>query len=156
MEVYRPVGVIIFSAIFIILAFLELVFGVLMGVGLYYSYYMTVWGNVVLSIVYMPSPPIPMEFGTYFMLWFIFHAFWNRTLFILLRLGAFALLIGAVLHTTSGIGLLFMRKWGYYLALITGILDVVGGFTTLFALPLLIFGIGVIVYLLTDVKYYFE
>ncbi|MBS7249251.1 MAG: hypothetical protein KIH08_01465 [Candidatus Freyarchaeota archaeon] len=156
MEVYRPLGVIIFSAIFIVVAFLELVVGVLTGMGLDYSYYMTVLGNVFLSMLYMPSPSVPMSFETYFMLLFMLHAFWNQTLFTILRLAVILLLIGGVLNAASGVGLLSMKKWGYYLALITGILNVGEGFTAMFAFPLLIFGIGVIVYLWTDVKYYFE
>lgn len=156
MEVYRPLGVIIFSAIFMVVAFLELVVGVLIGMGIDYSYYVTVLGNAFLSMLYVPSPPVPMSFETYFMLLFTLHAFWNQTLFTILRLVVILLLIGGVLNAASGVGLLSMKKWGYYLALITGVLNVCGGFTAMFAFPLLIFGIGVIIYLWSDVKYYFE
>ena len=55
--------------------------------------------------------------------------------------------------------MLYIKKWGYYLALIIGALNIVGGVLSLLSLVgviNLVFGIIIVVYLLGDVKYEFE
>ncbi|MBS7249398.1 MAG: DUF2127 domain-containing protein [Candidatus Freyarchaeota archaeon] len=63
------------------------------------------------------------------------------------------------LYLLAGVGLFMMKNWGRMLALILGILNIVGGIFEMFSLvgiiPL-VFGIIVLVYLMGDVKYDFE
>jgi len=68
----------------------------------------------------------------------------------------------AALWFLAAFGLFKMKKWGYYLTLILGILEIVGGTIDLLLLEIaglaaVIFGIIIVVYLLRgNVKYEFE
>jgi len=76
-----------------------------------------------------------------------------------LHLATFIVLIAVVLYVIAAVGLLKMKNWGRYLALIIGIFDIIVGVIGLIAivgLIPLIFGIIIVVYLAGDVKYEFE
>ena len=71
-------------------------------------------------------------------------------------------LIFAVLYFIASVGLLYMKNWGYYLALIIGIINIIGGVLILVVaidltgLIILVFGIVIVVYLMRKAKFYFE
>lgn len=63
------------------------------------------------------------------------------------------------LYFLAGVGLFMMKNWGRMLALMLGILDIVGGIFTIIELVgiiSIVFGIIVLIYLMGDVKYDFE
>jgi hypothetical protein len=74
----------------------------------------------------------------------------------------YGLLVGFIIYAglcfPAAIGLLYMKNWGRYLALVVSIASIVAGVITILWLVGLIplgFGIGMLVYLLGDVKHEF-
>jgi uncharacterized membrane protein (DUF2068 family) len=153
---YRPGGVVAIAVFFIIFAvvgfaaviFLEFV----MVASMAQAASISTIGNLILGI-YIGLPPSSA------VLFALTQSAWSAPSYGLYHIAAAILIIGSVIYLLSAVGLLMMKKWGYYLALIIGIFTIIGGIIGLLAIigiiPL-IFGIIVVVYLAGDVKHEFE
>ncbi|MFB0563536.1 MAG: hypothetical protein ACETWM_20235 [Candidatus Lokiarchaeia archaeon] len=151
MDSYRPGGVTAIAILFMIIAGLGIIAGILGEI-----YYVTDYTNSIysdlsfgISLLYIPS--FSSESGIYFVYLVVINAINDLSSVIYLHLVVLGILIVSGLHLFASVGLLRMKKWGYYLALIIGILYI-------FSLGIIgiIMGILILVYLLRDVKYEFE
>nr|MDO8080501.1 hypothetical protein [Candidatus Freyarchaeota archaeon] len=154
MGVYRPSGVTALAIIFIILA----VAGIIAGIALE-AIFVPMYQNMIISneindfvsffILYNTYPfPIEMSFLLLASMFTSMISLMTTMLPLIniLHWAVVAALISSVAYFIASFGLLSMKKWGYYLALILGILS----------LPSVI-GIVIVVYLLvSDIKYEFE
>lgn len=155
MDIYRPRGVIALAITFIVLAILEIIGGILYETSVIATEYQLADFTLYSAfMIYLQSPTPPG--------WWLgplLSVFDYLSLINILHIVVAIILIFSVLLFVSGIGLLYMKKWGYNIALIIGILSIIGGIFGLLVLigiiPL-IFGIIVVVYLMGDVKYEFE
>jgi hypothetical protein len=156
MSVYRPGGITVIAVFYIIFAVLG-VFAIIVIEGVLVPMYQsTVSQNYVLDLLMFavyPFPPIPIEFLLSFILVSYFSAMSSLSFLVYFHVGVLVILTASVLYFISSVGLLIMKKWGYYLALILAILNIVCG---IFTLVNLIIGIVLTVYLAGDVKYEFE
>ena len=159
MEVYRPGGITALAIIFLILAILGILGAIAIEVFIVANYYYTMNLNLVLTLDLLRNPSIPHHFAMYYLYTSLMSMMSDLSYVNMLHVGTIAILASSVLYIAAGFGLLYMKKWGYYLALIIGILNIVGGVVSLLSLVgiiNLVFGIIIVVYLLGDVKYEFE
>ncbi|MFB0563764.1 MAG: hypothetical protein ACETWM_21415 [Candidatus Lokiarchaeia archaeon] len=154
MDVHRPLGVTILSILLIIAAALIIIGGTILVNTALQPHYLQlaqsqglfVWFSIIgMDDLTLASVSINMsEQQTGIFLWY----------------GVFVLfLIYSGLCVPAGIGLFYMKNWGRYLAFAVGIFSIIAGIIaifTMFSLILLAFGIGLIVYLMSGVKYEFE
>jgi hypothetical protein len=145
---YRPGGVITIAIFSILIAALALVGAIVIWAILIPLEYQT-WIGLITTDSYLVSlgqPPI------------IFYSDPSYLISTYTIYGVVALIFAGI-YLVTGAGLLTMKKWGYYLGLIMGILSIIGGVIgLLFIIGIipLIFGIVVVVYLAGDVKHEFE
>ncbi len=152
MKLYRPRGVIALAIIFIILAACGIITAVWIEI-LFVVDYNSLYRDLffMLNLIYSPSIPPPLAIA-----FILLGNLANSTFDILFRASSLQWLVVSLLlffgiFIIDGIGLLKMKKWGYYLALVLGILFIIT-FTIL-----IILGIAILVYLLvSDVKYEFK
>lgn len=162
---YRPGGVIVLSVIFIIIAVLGVIGAAAIEAVIASNQNIVTTDIITLGIIflglYLPSP-FPELIG--YLIPFIVSSMAmsiNSTLSNIsyLHLGTFVVLAAVVLYIITAVGLLRMKFWGRYLALIMGIFGIIVGIVTIIigvGILLLIFGILIIIYLTGDVKYDFE
>lgn len=153
MDVYRPGGVITITIFFIIIAALEIIGGVI------YVFLALSVNSRILSIIFAGIIYGMLGYSPLTLIFSIIEELSYTNGYFLVGL---VLLISSGLYLFSSIGLILMKRWGRYLALIVGILTVVDGvFAFLYISPIIgflfvIFGLIVLFYLVTDVKYSFE
>ncbi len=165
MSVHRPAGIIALTIIFFIsaglLILLEIAIANILIPGQYQSIYTLIsldWygvstGYTSFPLSYQGFPPI---MGTYL------------TNLDYLNLGLIIISIFPLLYIVSSIGLLLMRNWGRYMALILGTLSLLVGIFMvippflsippffLVGLLFLVLGLATVVYLAGGVKYEFQ
>ncbi len=151
MKVYRPSGVTAIAIYFMIIAGLGIIVGILGETYYITNYINSTYSDLIfgMSLPYVPS--FSSESGIYFIYFAVINAINDLSSVIYLHLVVVVILFGSGLHLIGSAGLLRMKKWGYYLAIIIGILNIF----TLFIIGIII-GILILVYLLRDVKYEFE
>ncbi|WXG42262.1 MAG: hypothetical protein WED07_16100 [Candidatus Freyarchaeum deiterrae] len=172
MSSQRPMGITALAIIFLILATLGIIAGILVAAVVVPTFQNTLQ-NDFLSIFF--------SFGITPMYIYAQSAFLLDILGatqLLSSIGAYQFiavgaLIGSVLHILDGVGLLYMKKWAYYLALILGISGIIAGvigiisiqgimaliagvIIVMYLIFALIFGIIIVVYLMVKIKHEFE
>ena len=155
MGVYRPLGVTIISILLIIAAALIIIGGTILVYAVLQSEYLN------LSLSYWIGYELFITGGgDDFMLAGISGFLSGEQTDIYIWYGLFVcFLIYSGLSFPAGIGLFYMKNWGRYLALVVSIFSMILGVITIFWLVGLIplgFGIGMLVYLVGDVKYEFQ
>jgi hypothetical protein len=165
---YRPDGVIVLSVFFIIIAVLGVIGAVAIEAVIVTASQSTLTSNIayLLGIIFLIpySPfPIPPELIEY-----LVPSIASATAISIstslsniayLHIATFVILVAVALYIITAVGLLQMKAWGRYLALIMGIFDIIAGIITSFigvGILILIFGILILIYLTGDVKYEFE
>lgn len=154
MDVYRPLGITILAIILITAAALIIIGGTIIVNTALQPHYLQlaqaqgffVWFYIIgMDPMSLASVSINMsEQQTGIFLWYV--------VFVLF-------LIYSGLCVPAGIGLFYMKNWGRYLAFVVGIFSIIAciiAIYTIFSLILLAFGIGLIVYLMSGVKYEFQ
>lgn len=153
MDVYRPRGITALAIILIMLAVLGFITGIVIGIEILKSYHNSMYINILFALLAFHTPS--MLLGPSF-LYYLSFAYINQSNINGLWFRFSAVLIYSGIYLISSVGLLYMKKWGYYLTLIIGILNITGGlFTLLLGIIPLIFGIAIVLYLLSDIKYEF-
>lgn len=162
MDNYRPQGVIVLSFTLILFA----VLGIYLVISIIPQWVTHLYPKIYFWTLFWMSllPNTPMGFGEPI----------GSLLFEINQLyimsGAFIIL--SLVYTISFIGLLQMKNWGRYTALIGGIISIAGGIILLttslggsggyevinfaFSATNIMFGTLVITYLMSDVKYFFQ
>jgi hypothetical protein len=153
---YRPNGVLAIAIILIIFAVLGLIGAITFELIFVAAEYQNA------SLIAMVNFMLSLYFGVPLMHALIVNSitlYFAQSNIIYMHVGAVVVIIFSVVYIITAIGLLGMKNWGRYLALIIGILSIIEGVIGLLVLigiiPL-IFGIIVVVYLNGDVKYEFE
>lgn len=158
---YRPSGVVAIAIFFIIFSVLSLIgvvfFETVTIAGEYRSAYLSLFVSLAFFQV-SPSPP-----G----LWIgpLISVFNYLSLINIYHVVAAITFVFSLCYLFAGVGLLQMKHWGYYMALIMALTNIIlsafavlvreFGLGLFLGVILLIFGIVVFVYLLGDVKYEF-
>lgn len=155
MSVYRPKGIIIMSVIFMIIAALGIILAIdyeTTAIPQYYQMIELLYCMILLNLGSYNVYSILTIYGLY-----IYQLSSNIPLW---QIEAVIALIFFETGIAISIGLLRMKRWGYYLAWIFGILGIfVGaiGLIIIVGIFLLIFAIATVMYLsASDAKYYFE
>ncbi|MGQ9722332.1 MAG: hypothetical protein ACUVXA_13530 [Candidatus Jordarchaeum sp.] len=148
MKIYRPLGVTVIAIFFIITAVLGLTAGVMFEIYYVANYINSIYTNLFFSlnlVYYIP------EYGIYYLFMGLSVAINDMSSVIYYHLAVVAVLVGAFVHLIASSGLLYMKKWGYYLTIIIRILNIIA-----LGIVGIVLGIIILVYLLGDVKYEFE
>ncbi|MEM2145094.1 MAG: hypothetical protein QW279_07020 [Candidatus Jordarchaeaceae archaeon] len=155
MGVYRPTGVTALAIIFLILGVASIISVIAVEVMLTSAYQNMVISNIFNNLLtFYTVNEYPSWFDVDISLFLLTSVLTNAISFAtsmqsLTNIMYFAIALGlvsSVLCFTASYGLFSMKKWGYYLALVIGILS----------LPSII-GIILVIYLLvSDIKYEFE
>ena len=158
MNVYRPTGIAALATLLIIFAAAGIT-----GMIAIIQWEQSMFNQSLLSLLLQTSFAV----GTPEQLAFGFTAtslFWNinyQGMMGTLNIAFIGILVLSTLFVTTSIGLLLMKKWGYYLGLTVGIITIIAGIIAViptigFSLIILIFGILIIRYLRGEVKYEFQ
>ena len=151
--VYRPRGVTLLVAVFVVAAGLGAVGALRIGAGIASTYDALLLLGLLLALGASLTPPTLLLASLFYYLCF---AYYLLSVANGLWLRFSVVLASSAVNLVAGLGLLGMRRWGYLLALAVGILNVVGGLLTLpVGLISLAFGAAVVVYLSGDVKHEF-
>ncbi|MGQ9722956.1 MAG: hypothetical protein ACUVXA_16735 [Candidatus Jordarchaeum sp.] len=156
-EIHRPAGVVAFSLIFLIVAALMIVIGMVQPPPEVIQY----WGDAYAIYFILITGLTPMGGPPGYS---ALH-FWSIEVLFLKMMMWFGLIL-APISITSSYGLLRLMNWGRYLALTMGVAYIIIGIfffipivflsaITLLSVPFILFGIAIIVYFLGDVKYEF-
>lgn len=162
MEVYRPAGVIAFIVLFLLIGLVECLVGVRILVTFGSEFYSKVayW-----SFLFYYWSTRPMGYAYLYLVsgnFLIDTSSLNIMPFV-----ASFLLGGSILNLVTSAGLFYMRRWGYKLSILIGVLNMVCGLLLMIFLFLtvlgsfggvflILFGIMILWYFLGDVKYEFE
>ncbi|MEM2959757.1 MAG: hypothetical protein QXS27_05005 [Candidatus Jordarchaeaceae archaeon] len=148
---YRPTGITALAIIFIIFGFTDIVIGVTVEIMAFSWFNNRILESFWTYIFSLTSPPEFWPIHPFII--FLTGYFDTLSIMNLAHLAAIILFISSVPQFVASMGLLLMKRWGYYLALIIGILNIVVGVVTLINL---VIGIILVCYLMGDVKYEFE
>ena len=157
---HRPGGVLALALIFIIVAAIGIIAGIHFLVYEVPGFQSRVQNDFLFALLVniSPTPPSPLLTGV--TAWIVFvdvpASLSNMSTY---TYSALVALVIFGIYFLSGVGLLYMKKWAYYLALFIGVSDIIAGIVLLIFIvgifPL-VFGIILLVYLLRDVRYEFE
>lgn len=162
MDVYRPGGIVGFIVLFVIIGLMEFLVGAQNLVTLGSEFY----GKVAYwSFLFYFWSTRPMGYAYLYLVSgnFLMDTSWSN----IAPFVASGLLGGSILYFTTAVGLFYMRRWGYRLSMLIGILNMVCGsllmvglFLTTLGLfggvLLILLGIVILWYFFGDVKYEFE
>ncbi|MEM3564101.1 MAG: hypothetical protein QXR19_12775 [Candidatus Jordarchaeaceae archaeon] len=154
---YRPRGVIVLAILFFVFCALGIVWGI------YLELTATAENNTSIMSLYILHDTIIELIRVDSNMLFLVIALISSVSSMINDFYSFAALsmIISNLYFLAGVGLFMMRRWGRKLAVILGILNIVGGIFLLalfivFGVVPLVFGTIVLVYLTGEVKYDFE
>lgn len=154
--IYRPLGIILITLMLVIFGVIGFTLGIinLAKSDVTYMYYYSSWVYVVYLV--LSAPDLLIEQAAAFLIEFTplieraiagLSAFW---------VGIFLFFV----YLPASYGLIFMKKWGWYIGLIAGIVSIIIGIYLLalasISYIIFVFGIVILVYLLGSVKYAFE
>ncbi|MEX2751367.1 MAG: hypothetical protein Q6366_005720 [Candidatus Freyarchaeota archaeon] len=145
---YRPGGVIALAILFFIFGILGIIGGIAIELTVIAQSYTSLYTMILWDVILRRVDFFTLIFASNQLSYINMYHFYVA-----------CIVIFSGLYFLAGVGLFMMKNWGRMLALILGILNIVGGVFAMFLLVgiiLLVFGIIVLVYLMGDVKYDFE
>lgn len=159
---YRPRGVTAITILLIIFAALELIVGILAKPFYEGSITGPLYFASLLNQIQLPANSFLQQYITLTIYGNLFAAINALSMSNYFDLLIVAIMTFAGLHLFACVGLFYMRKWGYTLALIIGVINIVIVLSAVI-LPILVIlifnlflGIAIIAYLLGKAKYEFQ
>jgi hypothetical protein len=152
---YRPRGVIALALIFLIIAAAGIIIGIHLLVVEVPGFQNQIQNDLFFALIGTISPTLLGPSSTAIILLFLLDVPASLSSMSSYFYSAVLALIFSGMYFFSGVGLLYMKKWAYYLALFIGVCDIIGGiFLLIFIVGILFIAVGIVilVYLLLDVK----
>jgi hypothetical protein len=161
---YRPAGVVVLAIFFLIFAVLGIILILFLEADLVATTVQTSSFNALLSIIVNLQYGVPLGDALLFATIYVSSA---ESGLVYYHTGAVIATIFVAVYLSTAIGLLMMKKWGYYLALTIGIITLISGilglglgiYIIIALLPdvlVIVFGIYIVAYLMGDVQYEFN
>jgi hypothetical protein len=155
----RPRGVLALALIFIIIAVAGIILEVYLLVYLVPAFQNQAQNDSLFALIGTAYPALLGPFSTQIILLILLDVPASLSSMNTYFYSALLGLIYSGVLILSGVGFIFMKKWAYYLGLLIGVADLIGGILLLiFYIGILFIAAGIIilVYLMYDVRYAFE
>ncbi|WXG42267.1 MAG: hypothetical protein WED07_16125 [Candidatus Freyarchaeum deiterrae] len=155
----RPRSVVALALIFLIIALAGIIIGIYLLFFAVPGFQNQIQNDLLFAITTTISPTLLGPFTAQITLLFLLDVPSSLSTMSTYFYSALLALIASVMYFFSGVGLLYMKKWAYYLGLLIGVSDIIGGIVLLVIIVGILFipvGIIILVYLWRDVKDEFE